>query len=282
MTIDEALAEATTVLTEARIPDGAKEASSLLTHILGRDRAFTIAHPEYHLAATERSDFENLVQRRARHEPFQYIVGRKEFYGLEFEVTPDVFIPRPETELLVETAIKRFSEQNHPHFCEVGVGSGCISVSILHEIPAATATSVDISEKALEIARRNALKHNVMDRLSLLVSDVFKNVDERSFDAVLSNPPYVPFKEFQTLQAEVRDHEPSVALTDGSEGLSIIESIAAGAVDQVKIGGSLLVEFGFGQADSVQEILNATGWTKIELIADLQGIPRLASARRPG
>ena len=205
-------------------------------------------------------------------------MGRQEFYRLEFEVTTDVLIPRPETEILVERAIKVLSDKTSPLFCEVGVGSGCISVSILHELKTASAVSSDISEKALIVARRNAEKHGVSDRLQLLISDVFESFQDVAFDAILSNPPYVPEVEFPTLQPEVRDNEPKVALTSGHDGLNVIKKLINDAPAHLTSGGMLLFEMGFDQSGKVRKLIDENIWRDIEFLSDLQGFPRILAA----
>ncbi len=279
MNISETLHKATEILKENRISEPRREANSLLAFALGKDKTFLIAHSEYELSETEAIKFEKLLTRRAAHEPLQYIRGQQEFFGLDFVVTHDVLIPRPETELIVEAAIEILKEKENPHFCEIGTGSGCISISILHTIKNATATSADISEKALEITKLNAEKNEVADRLKLIKSDVFEHVENEKFDLVVSNPPYVPTKDFESLQAEVRDYEPHIALTDGGNGLSIIEKIITDAPKFLKPDCYLLMEIGFDQSFKVKEMFDPNIWQTVEFLPDLQGIPRMAKAR---
>ena len=207
MNIAAAQRDGTKILQQADIAEFRREASSLLAFVLQKDAAFLIAHPEFELTAAQASAFETAIKRRTAHEPFQYITGKQEFWGLEFEVTPAVLIPRPETEILVDAAIGILSQIESPHFCEVGVGSGCIAVSIAHSVPAVTAVATDISPAALSVATRNAKRHNVDTRIEFRTGDVFAGVTG-SFDMIVSNPPYVPDEEIEALQAEVRDFEP--------------------------------------------------------------------------
>ena len=225
MNISETLHKAAEILKQNGIVEPRREANSLLAFALGKDKTFLIAHSEYELSETEESAFSKFLTRRAAHEPLQYIRGQQEFFGLDFVVTSDVLIPRPETELIVEAAIGILKTKKNPHFCEIGTGSGCISVSILHEVENATATGADISENALKITKLNAEKNEVIGRLKLLKSDGFENVENKQFDLIVSNPPYVPGEDFAALQLEVRDFEPQIALTDGENGLTIIEKI---------------------------------------------------------
>ena len=279
MNVGESLASATIELESAGIPEAVREAASLLQFVIGRDRTFIVAHPEYELTGQERDLFQHSVQRRAAREPFQHIVGRQEFYGLDFVVTPDVLIPRHETELIVEKAIELLGNCKDPRFLEIGVGSGCISVAILKNCPRASAIAVDIYEPAIEVASLNATMHGVKDRLRIRRSDVFQSVPEVDFDLIAANPPYVPFADYAHLQPEVRDYDPRIAVTDGSTGLSVIERIAAGASQHLRSGGHLLMEIGFGQHGQVLDFFTNDQWESAEISPDLQGIPRMVFAR---
>lgn len=277
--ISEILREATVQLQSAGISDPRREAGSLLTFALGKDKTFLIAHSEYELTAEEETRFAKLLQRRERREPLQYITGRQEFYGLDFTVTPDVLIPRPETELIVEHALEILQPRENPSFCEIGVGSGCISVAILHEEKSATAIGLDVSEKALEIARLNAANNGVAERLKLKISDVFAALENEKYDLIVSNPPYIPRQHIETLQAEVRDFEPHIALTDERDGLSIVTKIVDEAPFFLKPAGFLLMEIGVNQAAEVREMFAAKVWAELDIRPDLQGIPRMVRAR---
>jgi release factor glutamine methyltransferase len=268
------------MLSVAGVAEPRREASLLLEFALGRDKTFIIAHPEYELTAGEEKLAKSVLERRVRREPFQYIIGKKEFYGLEFAVTPDVLIPRPETEILVEEAIKLIRENGWKRFCEIGVGSGCIAVSILKNAPNVTAVGGDISFAALEVVRRNAETHDVIDRLTLTLSDIFAYIDDEKFDLIVSNPPYVPVADISGLQAEVHDHEPHIALTDGGDGLSIVSEIISGAKDHLGHQGVLLIEIGWDQSERVAAMFDLSEWKSIEFLPDLQGIPRIVKAIR--
>jgi release factor glutamine methyltransferase len=282
--IAENLRTATEILRSSGVAEPRREANSLLAFALGRDKTFLVAHPEYELSGEEEIRFRGFVMRRADREPLQYITGRQEFYGLNFTVTPDVLIPRPETELIVEHAVEILKDKENPTFCEVGVGSGCISASILREIENAAAVGLDVSEKALAVAKLNAENNGVAGRLNLKISDVFAALGgddgDEKFDLVVSNPPYVPREDLESLQAEVRDFEPVVALTDGSrDGLSIINRIIVEAPLFLKPDGFLLMEIGFNQASKVREMFPPEIWPRLEILPDLQGIPRMVRAR---
>lgn len=279
MTIAEALKNAYELLSEKGIAEPRREASSLMAFTLGKDVSFLIAHPEYKLGSSEQEKFEVSLNRRANHEPFQYITGKQEFYGLDFEVTPDVLIPRPETELIVENALKILSDIESPNICEVGIGSGCILVSTLKNSPTASGIGSDISDKALKVAESNAIKHEVINRLDLRISNVFEGLNSQKFDLIISNPPYVPAKDIETLQAEVRYFEPKIALTDGSTGLTIIQKLVDESPKYISPGGYLLMEIGFNQSARVETMFSHDIWQAVEFIDDLQGIPRMLKAK---
>jgi release factor glutamine methyltransferase len=278
MNISTALSSAAEVLKEAGIAEFRKEAASLMAFILDKDAAFVVAHSEDELLANQKILFDSCIRRRAKREPFQHITGRQEFYGLDFEVSPDVLIPRPETEILVETAIEILSEREKPHFFEIGSGSGCITISILHNVENAQAVAADISDNALAVAATNAEKHNVASRLALRQADVFAGINGE-FDLIVSNPPYVPDGQLESLQAEVRMFEPRVALSGGDDGLLIIKRIIDGAPAFLGANGYLLMEIGFDQAGRVRELFDPSVWLNVEFLPDLQGIPRITKAR---
>lgn len=279
MNVADALNESAKVLEANGVAEPMREASLILQFALNKDKTFLIAHREYKLSADEEKRFVPLVERRAKREPFQYISGKQEFHGLDFEVTPDVLIPRPETEMLVERAIEILKNIERPTFCEIGVGSGCISVSILVNVKNAAATALDISATALEVASRNAERHAVRDRITFIESDLFSRLNGGTFDLIVSNPPYVPAAHLDGLQAEVKNFEPINALTDGADGLSIVRRIVQESPNFLNAGGSLLLEIGMGQAQKVDEMFDRTIWKSIEIAPDFQGIPRLVSAR---
>jgi release factor glutamine methyltransferase len=272
-----ALSKAADLLKEAGIADPRKEAASLMAFVLDKDAAFVIAHSEGELSANQKMLFDSCIRRRAKREPFQYIVGKQEFYGLEFEVTPHVLIPRPETEILVEEAINILSNLENPRFCEIGVGSGCISVSILANAAKATSVGVDISPATLKVAQRNAERHIRATRLALLESDVFDTVTGK-FDLIVSNPPYIPKGDIDSLQAEVK-FEPHSALDGGDDGLIVIERIIEDAPKSLKERGSLLLEIGFDQWKPVDLLFDRHIWDEPQVLSDLQGIPRIVNAR---
>ena len=275
VSIAEALREAAQALDHAGVAEARREASSLLAHVIGRDRTFLISHAEDALADGELRNFAAAIARRAAGEPAQYITGVQDFYGRSFRVTPDVLIPRPETELLVEAALKVMKA--NARVCDVGTGSGCIAVTLLCERTDAHAVGLDVSEAALVVARENASAHGVEERILLQVSDCFSalNQSTEQFDVIVSNPPYVAAAVLPGLQREVRDYEPLVALTPGADGLSVIRRLLAEAPEFLKGKGHLLLEIGFDQGDRVRDLVNPSVWTLKDILPDLQGIPRI-------
>lgn len=278
MNIQAALAAASHSLDIAGVEYYRREASSLLTFVLGQPSAFLVAHPEYELSEEEAVAFAVAIERRSTREPFQYIVGRQEFYGLDFIVEPEVLIPRPETEILVEASVNALSSLKKPRFCELGVGSGCVSISILVGLPNATAVAGDVSRSALAVAQRNAAIHNVDDRIELVESDLFSNIEER-FDLIVSNPPYIPEEDIISLQPEVRDYEPITALSGGPKGLDIIERVVRNAPSHLVDGGSLMMEIGIRQSEAVSAMFDQSVWHTPHFLPDLQQIPRTLIAK---
>ena len=277
MNIAEALREASRILQRAGVPEARREAGSLLSFIIARDRTFLISHAEDLLDEHSLDQFREAVERRAVGKPLQYITGSQDFFGREFRVTPDVLIPRPETELLVEAALEITGRDTAPFICDVGTGSGCIAVTLLCENSAARAVALDKSPATLEIAKFNAAKLSVADRAVFVVSDCFESLDAREyqFDLIASNPPYVSAEVVPGLQREVRDHEPLVALSPGPDGLSMIRRLVQEAPDFLKPKGYLIMEIGFDQGEKVQSLVDADVWRSLELRPDLQGIPRI-------
>lgn len=283
--IAQALVEATQMLRRAEVAEARRDASTLLAHLLGRDATYLIAHAERELAASDVARYRGFIERRAAGEPLQYITGRQEFFNLDFTVTPDVLIPRPETELLVETALELMLETNEPPFiCDVGTGTGCIAISILHERPRARGVALDISPAALKVAAQNAARHGVRERLSFVASDCLDALAaaHTGFSLIVSNPPYVTETAYDGLQREVREHEPRAALTPGGDGLGMIRRLLADAPRFLSTGGHMLLEIGFDQHEAVRQIIDANVWTLLKIHKDLQGIPRTVALRKQG
>jgi release factor glutamine methyltransferase len=284
LTIADALREAATALRASGVSESRREAGSLLSHAVSRDRTFLITHADELLTAEQLRSYLSSVARRAAGEPLQYITGAQEFYGLDFEVNPDVLIPRPETELLVETALELLKDARSPLLCDVGTGSGCIAVALVHARRDARAFALDVSAAALEVAARNAARWRVADRIDFLVSDCFGALASDGhgaarFDLIASNPPYVAEDDLEGLQREVRDHEPRVALTPGGDGLSVIRRLVSEAPRYLKPGGHLLLEIGFNQHERVASLVDPRVWKLLGIHLDLQGIPRTVALR---
>jgi release factor glutamine methyltransferase len=272
--IANAVVEGAQRLREAAIPEARRDAGSLLAHMLGRDRSFLIAHANSALSEEGLRDFELLIERRAGGEPMQYITGHQEFFKLDFEVTPAVLIPRPETELIVEIALDLLRNDSTPVLADIGTGSGCIVISMLHELGAARAIATDVSAAALAIVQRNAERHHVADRLELLESDCFSAMDAIGlFSLIVSNPPYVSDGELKDLQTEVR-YEPRAALAGGPDGLSVIRRLLLQARPFLRPGGHFVFEIGFGQSEAVEQLIDRRIWKLLEIRRDLQQIPR--------
>jgi release factor glutamine methyltransferase len=251
--------------------------------VVGRDRAWLYAHPEQLLAALEISSYFELIAARAGGTPTQYLTGRQEFWALEFEVTRDVLIPRPETEHVIEVTLARLgpARRNAPsQIADIGTGSGCIAVALAKELPGANIWATDISAAALQVAKRNAARHGVEGRMNFVQSDLFANLSEPVlFDIIVSNPPYVARRDAGSLQREVRDHEPSVALFAGEDGLAVYSSLIAQAGERLAPGGLLVLELGAGQFEAVGGMLDpARGWARVSANEDLARIVRVISA----
>ena len=256
------------------------DAEVLARRVLGWDQARFLTNRHDRATSVFLLNYEPLVARRERREPVSYILGTREFYGLDFEVGPDVLIPRPETELVVEEALALLSNDSAPVIVDVGTGSGCIAISLAIAMPSARLIASDVSPEALRVASRNAARHGVLDRLSF-VETSFLNGLQDQIDMVVSNPPYVPARAQPALTPEVRDFEPRIAVFSGEDGLDGVRSVLEGAVAKLKPGGWLVMEFGCGQDDRVtQLILDTPGLDLVKVRHDLQDIPRTAVCKR--
>ena len=312
MDIRAALKEGMAQLRAAQIPSYTLAAELLLMHALERDRAWMYGHPEESLDPAAAEKFRALIARRAAGEPVQYLTGKQEFWGLEFEVTPAVLIPRPETEHVMEVALARLGERGIKihmdtgapretlRVADVGTGSGCLAVALAWELPHAEVVATDISEPALEVARRNAARHGVAERVHFLQRDLLTGLAQTDpsgvvarhamaastqnrplFDLIVSNPPYIARNEAEQLQREVRDHEPHAALFGGPTGTEIYQRLIDQARDQLHDRGILVLELGHDSAEHVRGIFDAQpAWTKVAITMDLAGIPRVLAAER--
>ena len=267
----------------AFVPNDLLDAQTLLAEALGKERTYLIVNFNQRLSEGILSAFRAMVERRAAGEPLQYITGRQEFFGLDFEVTPDVLIPRPETELIVEETIRIVQQERvaRPVIVDVGAGSGCIAVALARELSDARLIASDVSEAALRVARRNAARHRLGDRVDFIVSDLLDAfVDENFADFILSNPPYVSQEETPLLQREVRDWEPRLALTDSNDGLSFYRRLLKDAPSRLKPGGRLICEMGYTQSEKISTMIDHQVWGDARLLDDLQGIPRTIVLRK--
>ena len=315
-----ALKQGLAQLREAHIPSYTLAAELLLLHVLGRDRTWLYAHPEEPVSGADADRFFALIARRANGEPTQHLTGKQEFWGLEFEVSPHVLIPRPETEHVIEVALDRLAVRELRagrkqtltgeglQIADIGTGSGCIAIALAKDLPGATIYATDISSPALAVACRNAARHSVSAQIHFIESNLLDHVslvgaqyaapllgtDSSStprqppvtspqsplFDLIASNPPYIGRLEAATLMREVRDHEPEIALYGGEEGYELYADLIAQAAAHLKPGGILVLELGHNSLPAVQPLLDAPAWTNVGVTNDLAGIPRVLAAER--
>ena len=258
-----------------------KEARNLMAFVLACKPIDVVARSDEEPTDDEKARYRELIKRRAEGCPTAYLTGRRDFYMLAFEVNPAVLIPRPDTETLVVAALDVLKGVASPRVLDLGTGSGCVAVSLAYTLKTASVTAVDISPEALDVARRNAVTHGVSERIVFLEGDLFAPLPPAaSFDAIVSNPPYIAPSEFPGLAVEVRDHEPRVALDGGPDGLAFYRRIAADAGTFLRPGGSLLVEIGATQSDAVTGLLSAAGLADVTVTRDGAAHPRVVSARR--
>jgi release factor glutamine methyltransferase len=259
-----------------------RDAELLLLHVLKLDRAALLAHPTRVLTEKQFSDYQAAVQRRLLCEPIQYIIGQQEFFGLALKVTPATLIPRPETEHLVEAVLGRLPADQPMRILDVGTGTGAIALALAAHLPRAQVTAVDLSAEALEVARENAAAHGLEFRVHFLLSDLLAGlpaIDQTAaFDAIVSNPPYIPESERAELHPQVRDFEPARALFAGSRGLDIYRRLISQAYAALKPGGLLALEIGHGQRDDLAILLE--NWNNVAFADDLQQIPRIALGQK--
>jgi release factor glutamine methyltransferase len=256
-----------------------QDAETLLLHLLGKNMAWLMAHGDKLLTDELFVSYTELLERRRKGEPIQYITGVTEFYGLPFRVTPDVLIPRPETEHLVEKVLELAANFAAPRIVDVGTGSGAIAIALAYHLPHAIITAIDLSAVALKIARENARRNGVTIRF--LEGDLLATVAEEKFEFVVSNPPYVPTSDRATLAVEVREYEPALALFAGDDGLEVYRRLIPAAYDALIPGGYVALEIGCDQSSAISAMLTSCGFVQIEFVRDLQGIPRVACAQRP-
>lgn len=259
------------------IEGGRLDAELLLADLLGLDRVGLYLNFDRPLQAAELAAFRQRVERRARREPVRYILGQAEFWSLSFQVTPEVLIPRPDTEVLVEEALRRGREART--VLDVGTGSGAVAVVLARELPQARVEGVDVSAGALAVAAENARRNGVAQQLRLSREDL-RRLSGGPYDLVVANPPYIPEGELARLMPEVRDFEPHLALCGGEDGLDAYRALAGQAGDLLASGGWLLVEVGIGQAEQVRDLFTEAGLTELYIRPDYAGVPRVVGGRK--
>jgi release factor glutamine methyltransferase len=286
-------------LRAANVPSHTLAAELLLLHVSWQTRTWLYSHPEEILPEAVAKNYFALLARRGSGVPTQHLTGKQEFWGLEFEVSPDVLIPRPETEHLIEVALDRLAVREirtgrHQQLSganitlvDIGTGSGCIAITLAKELPAATVYATDISEMAVTVARRNAARHGLSDRIRFLecnLLDAFAPPAasaNQTFDLIISNPPYVSLREAESLPIEVRQHEPQTAVFGGEEGYELYGQLIPQAAQHLKPGGLLVLELGHNSLPAVEPLLDRSEWSGVSVTKDLAGIPRVISAERP-
>lgn len=258
------------------------DAEVMLASVLDWERVQLYTHFEDEVGEAERARYRDLVRRRAEGAPVAHLVGRKEFYSLRFDVSPAVLIPRPESEFVVMEAIEALKTLKEPRLVDVGTGSGCLAIACAFKLPDARVAAVDLSPAALDVARQNARRHNLTDRVEFLEGDLLAPLaGAPPFDAIVSNPPYIPTADVANLEPGVRDHEPTLALDGGPDGLDVVRRLIQQAAPMLKPGGRLILEIGAAQETPVRELIAEAGvWELRPTVRDLQGHPRVIHATR--
>lgn len=278
-TIRRLLEWTTTFLQNKGAADARLEAQLLLAEALACSRTALYTRFEEEPPEAQRARFRELVSERGKGRPVAHLLGRKEFFSLDFAVGPDVLIPRRETELLVVEALALARPMAAPRVLDVGTGSGCIAIALAQQHKSAQLTALDLSEAALAVARQNAERHKVADRVRFLHGDLFAPLAaDELFELIVSNPPYIRTGDLAGLAVEVREHDPRLALDGGADGLAVIARLAAGAAAHLAPGGQLLVEIGQGQEDDARAALAAAGWEVGKAVPDHAGLPRVLKA----
>lgn len=266
-------------LTKSGIENPGLEALLLISQALSINPTDIYSNPEREIKPDKAEEFNSLLERRITREPIAYILGEKEFYSRSFIVTPKVLIPRPETEILVDETITIVSDISSPSIIDIGTGSGCIAVTVGCECENARVFASDISLEALMIAMENTKRYDVLQRVSFICSDYLTSFKDKSFDIVLSNPPYIGESDFLRIERDVRDFEPKLSLLGGEDGLDSIRKIVPQAKRVLKNGGWCILEIGAGQSERVLEIFLESGFNNISFIEDLSGVKRIIKGR---
>ncbi|MGA7360579.1 MAG: peptide chain release factor N(5)-glutamine methyltransferase [Candidatus Sulfotelmatobacter sp.] len=282
MQLKPALISAIKTLAAENVPSARMNAELLLMFTLECDRAYLYAHPERDLTSDEITRYADILSERARGVPAQYITGHQEFWGIDLIVTPAVLIPRPETEHVIETVLacvgRTLLSATPLRLIDVGTGSGCIALALTKELPQAEIHATDVSSAALEIARANAARHQLQSHIHFREADLLTGVDNDSFDFIVSNPPYVGESEEDQVQLEVRKFEPRNAVFAGPTGVEVIARLIPQAHAALRVGGWLVMEISGTIVEGTKQLL--TGWEEIQIVTDLQGIPRVVAARK--
>jgi release factor glutamine methyltransferase len=279
VTVDQLLMQATAALRTAGAGTPRLDAEMLLAAACGLDRTALYVRARDGITSAAQQTFHTLLMRRLAREPLQYIVGHQEFWSLDFMVTPSVLIPRPETELVVELTIAATRDDEPIAICDLGTGSGCLAVALARELPAAQIWAVDVSPAALAVARANAQRHRVADRIHFLESDLFSLVSPQRFDVIACNPPYIDTTRLDSLQPELR-YEPRRALDGGERGLDVVRSVIESAPDYLRADGWLMMEIGADQGPMVAAMARERGFAAVAVRADYAAMPRVLRARR--
>lgn len=282
-TIADELGRAISLFVEAEIDTPQLDAEVLMAYALDKPRIYIISHPEQQLTPDQLACYRDAVDRRSKREPLAYITGEKEFWGLSFEVGTNVLVPRPETETLVEVTLNNLNVPN-ALIADIGAGSGCIAVALAVELQDAVIYATELNPQTAEMTRRNAAKHGVQVRVDILEGDLLEPIPDEvkeKLDAIVSNPPYIPSHEIETLQPEVAIFEPHGALDGGPDGMEYLRQILDTAQDYLRAGGWVHMEMGIGQSKSLEEYATSLGYVDAHATKDLAGIERIISARKP-
>lgn len=275
------LSEGIETLKRNHIAHAKIDATLLMEHVLDVERVYILIHGDEVIAEQAYEMYFDMINLRSKGKPLQYIVGHVEFMGLAFRVNEHVLIPRQDTEILVEEAIKCIQQNHITHILEIGTGSGCIPISICQQCPNIKVTTVDISEEAMQVAKENARRHGVDDRIEFIHSDILQNVDKtKRYELIISNPPYIKKEDIAGLMPEVKEHEPIGALDGGVDGLEFYRRISSDIIDVVSDKSYIFYEVGYNQSIEVKEILEERGYTHVEIIKDLAGINRVVTGIR--
>ncbi len=285
MKISDILTFAKIQLENSGVSNSKLDSLILLSHTLSFSKEQIIFNPDFNLTSEQEKTFLEFIKRRCEREPVSHLIGKREFYGRNFIVTSDVLDPRPDSETLIELVLKTFpNKKQNIQFLEIGCGSGCLVITLLKEFENSIAYALDISEKALEIAKKNAKLNEVQNRIKFLQSDILSALENSEtnnfapkFDLIISNPPYIPSQYIEELEPEVRIFEPRIALDGGNDGLDFYRRIASDAKDFLKENGKIILEIGIKQEEEIVKVFTSQNFTFLESKKDLAGIIRVLS-----